>query len=30
MLHWMVSFIGMIAVGWIVWRLVQRQDDSEG
>ena len=30
MLRWMVSLIGMAAVGWIVWRLLQRQDDGEG
>lgn len=30
MLRWMVSLLGMAAVGWIVWRLLQRQDDSEG
>ncbi len=30
MLHWMVSLLGMAAVGWIVWRLLQRQDRGEG
>ena len=30
MLHWIVSLLGMAAVGWIVWRLLQRQDDSTG
>ncbi len=29
MLKWMVSLIGMIAVGAIVWRLLQRQESRK-
>jgi hypothetical protein len=29
MLHWMASLIGMIAVGLIVWRLLQKQDSQK-
>ena len=29
MLHWMVSLIGMIAVGLIVWRLLQKQESKK-
>jgi len=26
----MVSFIGMVAVGVLVWRLLKRQEDDDG
>ncbi len=28
MLRWMVSLLGMIAVGMLVWRLLKRQEDG--
>lgn len=29
MLHWMLSFIGMVAVGVLVWRLLKKQEDGD-
>ncbi len=29
MLRWFVTLIGMIAVGLIVWRLLQKQDSGD-